>query len=150
MSTHLHWMIYQFSVRGIDRKTIQEQDSGSGSNSWFNFYVTLLIIYAGSHLFVALLLNMPLLRRQAEKCSHFGPIPFLNWVHQVYLSFSMLLCILLRRCKFVIKQARSMSRNITNGTCYSICSPGTILCWTWFVRKDERLPQVSTSIIPIL
>ncbi|KAG0630756.1 hypothetical protein M758_1G201800 [Ceratodon purpureus] len=63
-------------------KTIQEQESGSGSNTWFNLYFVLLIIYGGSHFFVALLLNMPWLRRLSENCSHYGPIPFLNWVHQ--------------------------------------------------------------------
>ncbi|XP_024386165.1 callose synthase 9 isoform X3 [Physcomitrium patens] len=94
-------------------KTIQEQDSGSNSSTWFRLYCILLIIYGGSQLFVALLLNMPWLRRLTEKYFNFGPLSFLNWVHQEryyvgrgmyestgdYLSY-ILFWLLVLACKF--------------------------------------------------
>lgn len=90
MRAFLSCIMYQWPGFGVGRKTIQEQESGSGRSTWFRLYCILLILYGGSHLFVALLLNMPWLRRQMEKCSHFGPVPFLNWVHQVLLPQQLL------------------------------------------------------------
>lgn len=82
---HLVKMTCQRVVFHLDRKTIQEQNSGSGLSTWFRLYCIPLIFYGGSELFIWLFLNMPGLRILAASCSNFGPTRFLKWVHQVHI-----------------------------------------------------------------
>lgn len=70
------------------RKTIEEENSGSGSDTWFRAFYLVLGIYGGLQLFFALLLRVPWFRQQAEKCSNFYVVMLIKWVHQVLLQRS--------------------------------------------------------------
>ena len=75
------------------RKTIKEEKSGSGSETWFRAFYWVLGIYGGLQLFFAVLLRVPWFRMQAEKCSNFYIVQLIKWVHQVLLLSTQLLVI---------------------------------------------------------
>ncbi|XP_024363886.1 callose synthase 9 isoform X2 [Physcomitrium patens] len=63
-------------------KTIEEENSGSGADTWFRIFYWVLGTYAVIHMVIALLLRVPWFRMQAERCSNFYVLQFIKWVHQ--------------------------------------------------------------------
>lgn len=69
------------------RKTIEEENSGTGRDTWFKAFYLVMGICGGLQFIFALLLRVPWFRMQAEKCSNFYVVQFIGWVHQVLLDF---------------------------------------------------------------
>nr|XP_024357146.1 callose synthase 9-like isoform X3 [Physcomitrium patens] len=63
-------------------KTIEEENGGSGTNTWFRAFYLVMGICGGLQLFFALILRVPWFRMQADKCSNFYVVQFVKWVHQ--------------------------------------------------------------------
>jgi callose synthase len=63
-------------------KTIEEENSGSGANVWFQAFYLVLGVYGGLQFIFALLLRVPWFRQQAKKCSNLYILTFISWVHQ--------------------------------------------------------------------
>ncbi|KAG0624695.1 hypothetical protein M758_3G268300 [Ceratodon purpureus] len=63
-------------------KTIEEENSGSGADTWFRAFYFVLGLYGGLQFFIAILLRVPWFRMQAEKVSNFYVVQLLKWVHQ--------------------------------------------------------------------
>lgn len=72
------------------RKTIEEENNGSGTDTWFRTFYWVLGLYGGLQLFFAVILRVPWFRMQAEKISNFYIVQFVKWVHQVRLSSTQL------------------------------------------------------------
>lgn len=72
-------------LRGCS-KTIEEENSGSGANVWFQVFYLVLGVYGGLQFVLALLLRIPWFRQQAKKCSNFYILTLIKWVHQVMLQ----------------------------------------------------------------
>jgi callose synthase len=63
-------------------KTIEEENNGSGTDTWFRTFYWVLGLYGGLQLFFAVILRVPWFRMQAEKISNFYIVQFVKWVHQ--------------------------------------------------------------------
>ncbi|XP_024386368.1 callose synthase 9 isoform X2 [Physcomitrium patens] len=63
-------------------KTIEEENSGTGRDTWFKAFYLVMGICGGLQFIFALLLRVPWFRMQAEKCSNFYVVQFIGWVHQ--------------------------------------------------------------------
>lgn len=83
------------------RKTIEEENGGSGTNTWFRAFYLVMGICGGLQLFFALILRVPWFRMQADKCSNFYVVQFVKWVHQVLLSSTRLLLLIMQEFLFI-------------------------------------------------
>ncbi|KAL2631732.1 hypothetical protein R1flu_016418 [Riccia fluitans] len=63
-------------------KMIQEDNSGSRATTWYHLFMIVLGAYLAAQLIVTLIMRIPFLRREAEKCGDWAVIRFVMWVHQ--------------------------------------------------------------------